>query len=118
MFVVVLIAQPGKLEPSLIEALRNAWGGEDVHWLAPDEAAEFAVASPPGNLWDVWADVQRLGVDLAVLPAEGRRKHVLIADMDSTMIEQECIDELADVAGVGARGRPRQNRARRSWRAW
>jgi phosphoserine phosphatase len=34
--------------------------------------------------------------------AEGRRKRLLIADMDSTMIRQECIDELADEAGVGA----------------
>jgi len=40
---------------------------------------------------------------LAVQEAEGRRKRLLIADMDSTMIRQECIDELADEAGVGAR---------------
>ena len=36
-------------------------------------------------------------------PDEGRRKKMLLADMDSTMIQQECIDELADEAGVGAR---------------
>ncbi|MEC8572629.1 MAG: phosphoserine phosphatase SerB, partial [Pseudomonadota bacterium] len=44
-----------------------------------------------------------MGVDLVVLPTEGRRKKMLLADMDSTMIEQECIDELADEAGVGER---------------
>ena len=44
-----------------------------------------------------------MGVDLNVLPSEGRRKRMLLADMDSTMIGQECIDELADEAGVGAR---------------
>ena len=38
-----------------------------------------------------------------IQPTEGRRKAVLLADMDSTMIEQECIDELADMAGVGPR---------------
>ena len=38
-----------------------------------------------------------------VVPTEGRRKKMLLADMDSTMIQQECIDELADEAGVGAR---------------
>jgi len=81
--------------------LRNAWGGGEVLWLAPDEAAEFRVGDVPGNLWDVWADVQNMGVDLVLFPASGRRKKVLIADMDSTMIQQECIDELADVAGVG-----------------
>ena len=38
--------------------------------------------------------------DLAVLPADSRRKRLLISDMDSTMITVECIDELADFAGV------------------
>jgi phosphoserine phosphatase len=42
-----------------------------------------------------------MGVDLVVQPSVGRRKRVLLADMDSTMIRQECIDELADMAGVG-----------------
>ncbi|MCL4144819.1 UNVERIFIED_CONTAM: hypothetical protein GTU68_042274 [Idotea baltica] len=42
-------------------------------------------------------------IDLVVQPAEGRRKKMLLADMDSTMIQQECIDELADEAGVGDR---------------
>lgn len=42
------------------------------------------------------------GVDANVVPAEGRRKRLLIADMDSTMIGVECIDELADFAGLKA----------------
>lgn len=43
-------------------------------------------------------------IDVAVLPAGAhRRRHLFLADMDSTMIEQECIDELADT--VGLRGR-------------
>jgi len=41
-----------------------------------------------------------LPLDLAVHPAEGRRKTILIADMDSTMIDQECIDELAAEVGL------------------
>ena len=40
-------------------------------------------------------------VDLALQHSKNRRKKLLIADMDSTMIAQECIDELADMAGVG-----------------
>ncbi|CAA9513739.1 MAG: Phosphoserine phosphatase [uncultured Sphingomonadaceae bacterium] len=40
-------------------------------------------------------------VDAFVQPAEGRAKRLLVADMDSTMITVECIDELADYAGVG-----------------
>ncbi len=38
--------------------------------------------------------------DLAVQPAQGREKKLLISDMDSTMIRQECIDELADMVGI------------------
>ena len=102
MFICTLIARPGSLDPALVTSLQSAWGGGDAIWLSPDEAAEFAVQSKPVNLWDVWADVQKLGVDLVVQPAEGRRKKMLLADMDSTMIQQECIDELAEEAGVGA----------------
>ncbi|MGR4867049.1 phosphoserine phosphatase SerB [Caulobacter sp. LARHSG274] len=48
----------------------------------------------------VKAAVGALPVDFAVQPAEGRRKRLLIADMDSTIIGCECLDELADFAGV------------------
>ncbi len=42
------------------------------------------------------------GCDVNVVPADGRRKRLLIADMDSTIIGVECIDELADYAGLKA----------------
>ena len=105
MFIATLLTSPEtpSLDAALLESLRNAWGGGDVVWLAPDEAAEFEIAEIPGNRWDVWDDVQRMGVDLVVQPKNGRRKKMLLADMDSTMIRQECIDELADEAGVGER---------------
>lgn len=103
MFVTTLIAKPGALDQALVENLRNAWGGGDATWLSLGEAAEFPIEAKPGNLWDIWEDLQKTGVDLVVQPAEGRRKRMLVADMDSTMIQQECIDELADEAGVGPR---------------
>ena len=103
MFVITLIAKPSKLQPVLVESLRNAWGGQSAQWLAADEAAEFAVETKPANLWDVWTDAQGIGVDIVCQPLIGRCKSMLLADMDSTMIQQECIDELADEAGVGAR---------------
>lgn len=105
MYIVTLLSAPTArtLDAALVESLRNAWGGGTAVWLAPDVAAEFPVDQRPGNLWQVWEDVQRLGVDLVLQPAAGRRKKMLLADMDSTMIQQECIDELADEAGVGAR---------------
>ena len=90
------------LAPSQVEALRNAWSGAETVWLSPDEAAEFAVPLVPAARWEVWAELQQKGVDLVIQPAAGRRKRMLLADMDSTMIRQECIDELADMAGAGA----------------
>ena len=111
MYVVSLIAAPGGLDPELVRALRNAWGGGDAIWLSLDEAAEFGVDEIPGNRWDVWQDLQGRGVDLVVQLAKARRKQVLLADMDSTMIQQECIDELAEFAGVGDQVRETTARA-------
>ncbi len=104
MYVATLLTNPAtpKLDAATVEALRNAWGGGEALWLNPGVAAEFSLQAMPGNLWNVWHDLQPLGIDLAVQATEGRRKQMLLADMDSTMIGQECIDELADEAGVGA----------------
>ena len=105
MYVATLLTSPKArtLEAALLDSLRNAWGGGDVVWLAEAEAAEFSLTALPDNRWDVWADLQQMGVDLVIQPEQGRRKKMLLADMDSTMIQQECIDELADMAGVGER---------------
>ena len=105
MFIVTLLANPDRadLDTAAIEALQNAWGGDTARWLNPGIAAEFPVEIVPANRWDNWQGLQEMGLDLIVQPAEGRRKKMLLADMDSTMIGQECIDELADMAGVGHR---------------
>jgi phosphoserine phosphatase len=104
MFTVTCLTAPSQriLDANRLDWLRDAWGGGDLYWLALDEAAEFEIETEPDDLWTRWAEMQAQGVDLAVQRSEGRRKHLLIADMDSTMIEQECIDELADEAGIGA----------------
>jgi phosphoserine phosphatase len=104
MFIATLLTNPARpsLEATAVESLRNAWGGGAAIWLNPGVAAEFSLDALPDNQWAVWADLQAIGIDLVVQPAAGRRKRMLLADMDSTMIRQECIDELADVAGVGA----------------
>ena len=104
MFNVTLLTNPATpvLDRAVVESLQNAWGGGDARWLEPAVAAEFAVETMPENRWQVWESLQSLRIDMAIQPAMGRKKQLLIADMDSTMIQQECIDELADVAGVGA----------------
>lgn len=71
--------------------------------LSPWEACEWSVEEANALLIAEVAHVAaQLGVDAAVLPEDGRRKKVLIADMDSTIIGCECIDELADYAGKRA----------------
>ncbi len=104
MFIATLITDPATpiLDRALVESLRNAWGGGDAVWLDPAVAAEIALPVMPANRWEVWQNLQARRIDLIIQPAKTRRKRLLIADMDSTMIEQECIDELADEAGVGA----------------
>ena len=104
MFIATLLTNPETphLDRVAVESLRNAWGGGDAIWLDPGVAAEFPVETVPANLWEVWQGFQAMEIDLAVQVAERRKKRLLIADMDSTMIQQECIDELADEAGVGA----------------
>lgn len=104
MLVATLLTNPDRpiLDRALVENLRNAWGGGVARWLDPGIAAEFELAAQPDTFWQVWQDLQAIGVDLAMQPAEGRRKRLLLADMDSTMIREECIDALADEAGVGA----------------
>ncbi|MDB5596006.1 MAG: serB [Hyphomicrobiales bacterium] len=74
-------------------------------WLNPGIAADlsFAPETPPDNR--ALADTVRraLGgapIDVIVQPIAGRRKKLFLADMDSTMIGQECIDELADFVGM------------------
>jgi phosphoserine phosphatase len=105
MFIATLLAAPTKanLDRVTVESLRDAWGGGDARWLNPGIAAEIDLDAMPANRWDVWEGLQSQGIDLVVQPAEGRVKQMLLADMDSTMIQQECIDELADVAGFGER---------------
>ena len=105
MQIALFLAPPatGRMPVPLVETLRRAWGGTALDWLAPGVAVEFGVPAVPDGLAEAQAAARAEGVDLALIPAEGRRKRLLIADMDSTMIGQECIDELADLAGVGDR---------------
>jgi phosphoserine phosphatase len=105
MYVATLLANPTRcnLDRVAVESVRDAWGGGEAVWLNPGIAAEFSCENIPENRWQTWKALQDIGLDLVVQPQAGRRKRMLLADMDSTMIRQECIDELADMAGVGPR---------------
>lgn len=108
MLVAVLIANPAR--PSITEAVlteaRAVLGTEHPPRILHGEvAAEILM---PGDPADAGALTERLRsalsgepIDLAVLPVDShRRKRLFLADMDSTMIEQECIDELAGTLGL------------------
>jgi len=87
------------------DALLEAFGEVRRRTLSEDVAEDFLIGETAGR-----ADIEKalrpvLGdaaVDLFVQPAAGREKRLLVADMDSTIIGQECIDELADFAGLKA----------------
>ncbi len=83
------VALSRKLPPP---AVLSGW--ESAEWIyetIDDELREAAAAA-----------VEGAPVDWALTPVEGRRKKLLIADMDSTIINVECLDELADFAGLKA----------------
>jgi phosphoserine phosphatase len=103
--VATFIAKPGALDATGIERaralLRNA---QAAQWLAPGTAADILFEAPIGSdlrkIADALRDAGGGSTDVVVQPSANRRKKLFLADMDSTMIGQECIDELADYAGL------------------
>ncbi len=91
--VLVLTAAAGVSDAAAAAAAREVGG-------APRRLAASAVEI--GFEGDLPAGFAVPGCDANVVPAAGRRKRLLIADMDSTIIGVECIDELADFAGLKA----------------
>jgi len=94
--VLSLIANPAdpELDTALAAAVVRQTGGE-INWLNPGVACDIIEPTAPQAL-DIARDIiGGKAVDANVVPTGGRRKLLLVADMDSTMIEQECIDELA-----------------------
>lgn len=88
----------------MVELAHNAL--EDASppdWLAPGQACDISFSAHDENALQrarqFIATLTR--VDAAIQPVEGRRKRLLVADMDSTIIQQECLDEIARLAGIG-----------------
>src|ERR1700758_4292891 len=113
-YVATLISAPGRLavtDDVARQAARYLPHGRPVDWLDPRAAVDIAFLiddAAPGDvlalLKDMAGDLRDMiggaAIDVVIQPPDNRRKKLLIADMDSTMIGQECIDELADYAGV------------------
>src|SRR5690606_37251423 len=101
MSVLCLIANPAEpvLTPALVESVQRETHGE-INWLAQGIACEIVSPSDPKPVETARDVLGPVPVDVALLPRANRKKLLLVADMDSTMIEQECIDELADALGL------------------
>ncbi|MBP2549156.1 phosphoserine phosphatase [Neorhizobium galegae] len=103
--VATLIAHPSNpvLDGVLGERAAEAVNAAGLYWLADGIACDVALrneAEARDSEARLRAAIGTLPVDVVVQDVETRRKKLLIADMDSTMIGQECIDELADVVGL------------------
>jgi phosphoserine phosphatase len=89
------------LSASIIARVRDALGGGTLDVLSPDEAIDIAVANAP-DMAAVRAALNGAAVDAIATNAVERRKALLIADMDSTIVTGETLDELADFVGLKA----------------
>ncbi|MEE8394047.1 MAG: phosphoserine phosphatase SerB [Rhodospirillales bacterium] len=114
-YVLTLIGNggPASLEPVHIERVWQSLApagktGETgrVDWLAEREACDLFIESPisaAAIAEQARGALSGTAVDAVCTSTEGRRKRLLVSDMDSTVINQECIDELGDAIGLGPR---------------
>jgi phosphoserine phosphatase len=103
MHVLTLMAAPATvLTQARLHDVAVALGAERTAWLSIEEAADlyFRAAPAPGA---VAAAIDGLPIDVIGQPAEGRAKRLLVADMDSTIVTTETLDELAGYAGLKQR---------------
>jgi phosphoserine phosphatase len=103
MFIATLIAAD-RLTSGDISAAEDALAAADVHsfgrsWIEPDTACDLLFSIAPERARSALEGLLPR-IDVVVQGEARRRKKLLIADMDSTMITIECIDELADYAGI------------------
>lgn len=105
--VLTLIAAPGGLAATTLHTARDALAALGAttgtpDWLAPAEAADLPFAGLASDQADAAARGALAGapVDVIAQAAPGRRKRLLIADMDSTIVTTETLDELAGQAGI------------------
>jgi phosphoserine phosphatase len=96
--IVTLIAAD-RLDESLLEAaLTRIAGARLERWIERGSAADLSIDAKVADVRSGFAGWE--GVDVIPVGTGAREKRLFVADMDSTMIGQECIDELADYAGI------------------
>ena len=90
------------IAPRIRAAVAEHGAAEEITWLSPGHAFDIAfLGDAVAMARAARAAALDAVCDINTVAAEGRRKKLLVADMDSTIISCECLDELADIAGVG-----------------
>jgi phosphoserine phosphatase len=104
-FVATFVVAPSRptLSDAFLAGAAQGFDGPQTRWLDAGVAADLFfstddLATARARLQALAADAQ---ADVIVQPVATRQKKLLIADMDSTLIGQECIDELAAALGIG-----------------
>ena len=101
MSVLCLISNPADpaLEPRLAQSIHHEIGGE-INWLNHGIACEIIQPKHADPVGIARGMIATRPIDAALVPLANRRKRLLVADMDSTMINEECIDELGAAMGI------------------
>lgn len=108
-FVLTLVSSGTPLTPAHVADITNyiVANGLEIAgipaWPAPQIAADIPVARRPDrkDIEALWGILEESRIDLFVTPAKGRRKKLLLADMDATIVTGETLDEIAVLAGIG-----------------
>ena len=101
-FVTTIVARRDAitLTPAIINQIRNALRGAPPNVLSPGEAVDIPLSAPPGPELLLTA-LEGRPIDAITVKTRARRKALLLADMDSTIVTGETLDELAGFAGIG-----------------
>jgi len=97
---VLVLTAAGVLSDALAGAAARAAGAGALRRLEARAVEADLPDADPARLSAARAALEGAAVDANIVAAEGREKRVLVADMDSTIIGVECIDEIADMAGL------------------
>jgi phosphoserine phosphatase len=100
--IVILVAsrQAGPLTQADAARAKDFCAGQHLTWLSAGMAAEFIVKNPP-DIAQLKLVLDHKATDIFVTRFRGRRKALLVADMDSTIVDSETLDDLAAEAGLG-----------------
>ena len=93
MFNVMLLCSDGKgvLTQHLVNSVYSSMDGQDLKWLGNHEAISFNIEKKSNAHRKIWSHLQLLKIDMVVQKKETHFKSLLLADMDSTIIELSLI---------------------------